>query len=203
MSLNEKIETRVKQVQQTSIVGKAIELLRGRSGLNTISAISFLESAFPLPILTDPFLIAAILAERKNAFKLILFTTITSVLGGIFAYLVALFFFDTLSNWMSPEITKQFNDLIESNDGNIFVLTLVGAITPIPYTVVAWVVAFLNGGLLAFITASVIGRGLRYSIVGFCAYYFGPQAIPYIKKYLGTLSILVVILAITLLYFKM
>lgn len=203
MSFEEKIETGVKQVLETNTVGKAREVLQARSGIKVLSAISFLESALPVPILTDPFLIAAILADRKNAFRLVVATTLTSVLGGVCAYFGALFFFETLSVWMSPEVMQQFNELVETNTSSTFVLTIVGAVTPIPYTVVAWVVAVLKGSPLAFVTASILGRGGRYTIVGYCVYRFGPLAISYVKRYVGLTSILVLILAGLFFWLKM
>ena len=203
MSLEEKIETGVKQVLDTNTVGKAREVLQARSGVRVLSLISFFESALPLPILTDPFLIAAIMADRQNAFRLVVATTVTSVLGGVCAYFGALFFFETLSSWMSPEVMQQFNELVDTNTSSTFVLTIVGAVTPIPYTIVAWVVAVLKGSPLAFIIASVVGRGGRYAIVGYCVYRFGPLAITYAKRYIGLTSVIVLILAGLFFWLKM
>ncbi|MCA9360616.1 hypothetical protein H6785_01500 [Candidatus Nomurabacteria bacterium] len=203
MSFEEKIETNVKQVLETSTVSKAKQVLQARSGISLISTISFFESALPLPILTDPFLIAAVLADRKNTFRLVLATTIASTLGGLFAYFSALYFFEFLSGFMSPDIMQQFNEMISSNESSTFVLTLVGAMTPIPYTLVAWSVAVLKGSIIALIIASIIGRGLRYAIVGYCVYKFGPLAVSYIKRYLGLVSILVLILAGLFFWMKM
>lgn len=203
MSLEEKIETGVKQVLDTNTVGKAREVLQARSGVRVLSLISFFESALPLPILTDPFLIAAIMADRQNAFRLVVATTVTSVLGGVCAYFGALFFFETLSSWMSPEVMQEFNELVDTNTSSTFVLTIVGAVTPIPYTIVAWVVAVLKGSPLAFIIASVVGRGGRYAIVGYCVYRFGPLAITYAKRYIGLTSVIVLILAGLFFWLKM
>lgn len=203
MSVEQKLETGVKQVLQSNSVNKAQKLLEGRSGIRVLTLISFLESALPVPILTDPFLIAAILVDRKNAAKLVFSTTVASVIGGVFAFFIALLFFETLSQFMTVNISNQFNELITSTESSAFVLTLMGAVTPIPYTVVAWVVAVLKGSLLVFILASVLGRGLRYSIVGYCVYRFGPLAVSYTKKYLIYVSVLLLILGVIFLWFKM
>jgi membrane protein YqaA with SNARE-associated domain len=203
MSIEKKIETSVKQVLQTTTVGRAKQLLRDRSGLKVLSLISFIESALPLPILTDPFLIAAILVDKKNTIKLVLFTTTASLLGGLVAYFVATFFFDTIAVAITPQIAEELDRIITTNESSTFVLTIVGAVTPIPYTIIAWVVAITEGSLLAFILASIIGRGLRYSIVGYCTYKFGIQAVSYIKKYIGLTSVLVFILAGLFFWLKM
>lgn len=203
MSLEREIENSVKQVLETNTVGKAKQVLEARSGVKALSIISFLESALPLPIFTDPFLIAAILIDKKNTHRLILATTIFSVLGGVAAYLMAHFFFEALSSLASPAAMAEFNNLVSSSDSNAFVVTLIGAVTPVPYTITAWVVAVMQGSLLAFVTASIIGRSFRYVIVGYCVYHFGPLAVTYAKRYVGLASVLILILAGLFFWYKM
>ncbi len=192
-----------KQVLETNTVSKAKKVLEARSGVKALSLISFFESSLPLPIFTDPFLIAAILIDKKNTHRLILATTIFSVLGGVAAYFMALFFFEALSSWASPSAMTEFNNLVSSSDSNAFMVTLIGAVTPVPYTITAWVVAVMQGGLLAFVTASIIGRSFRYIIVGYCVYHFGPLAVSYAKRYVGLASVLVLILAGIFFWYKM
>ena len=98
---------------------------------------------------------------------------------------------------------EEFQSLITGNEANTFVLTIVGAATPIPYTIVAWVVAVIEGNLWVFIGASILGRGLRYTIVGWSIYKFGPTAIAYAKRYLGLTSILILILVALYVWHKM
>ncbi len=203
MSVEQKLESGVKQVLETNTVTKAKEVLRARSGVRVLTLISFVEATLPLPLLTDPFLAAAILVDKKNAFKLILATTISSVLGGLCAYFIALFFFETLSSLMTPGTMAQFNNLVDSSSSSTFVLTMIGAVTPIPYTIVAWVVAVLKGNIFAFLIASFLGRGLRYVIVGYCVYNFGHLAVSYAKRYIGLTSILVFLLAGLFFWYKM
>lgn len=203
MSIEEKIEIGVKEVLQTNTVSRAKKTLQARSGLMVLSAISFFESALPVPILTDPFLIAAILVDKKNTVKLVLATTLASAAGGVAALLIAAFFFDSISSLMSPSMMAEFSKISESNSSGTFVLTLMGAFTPIPYTIVAWVVAVLKGSVFTFIIASIIGRGSRYALVGFCVYKFGPAALSYAKRYIGLTSIVVVLLAAIVFWLKM
>jgi membrane protein YqaA with SNARE-associated domain len=203
MSIEKKLESGVEKVLQTNTVVSATEVLRSKTGFGIIFAISFLESSLPLPILTDPFLMAGVLADKKNAVKLVIITTAASVMGGSFAYFGAAFFLEFILQWMTESVVDEFNSMIGSADGGVFVLTLVGAVTPIPYTIVAWVAAVVEGGLLAFIAASFIGRGFRYSVVGFCTYKFGPLAVSYAKRYIGVTSIFLLLLAGLYFWLKM
>jgi len=105
--------------------------------------------------------------------------------------------------WMTPGVIEEFQTTITTNGSSAFVLTMVGAVTPVPYTIVAWAVAVIKGGLVAFIVASVLGRGLRYTIVAYSTYRFGPLAISYAKRYIGLTSVLVLVLAALYIWFKM
>jgi membrane protein YqaA with SNARE-associated domain len=203
MSLQHKLEQRVDKIEHTNSIQRIKKILGSESGVRMVSAISFLESALPLPILTDPFLVAAILANRTNVVRLVLMTTISSVVGGVFAYAAAAVFFDTMMTWFNPQVIEEFHMIVASSTSNIFLLTLIGAVTPVPYTIVAWVVAVLEGGLLVFIAASVIGRGIRYSIVGYCTYVFGAQAMVYAKKYIAATSVVVIALVAMIVWLKM
>ncbi|NCT01980.1 hypothetical protein GW766_01860, partial [Candidatus Parcubacteria bacterium] len=59
MSVTDDIEVGVEEVLHTSTVEKAREIVQSRSGMTILALVSFFESALPIPILTDPFLIAA------------------------------------------------------------------------------------------------------------------------------------------------
>lgn len=196
MTLEQDLETNIGEVLEADSVRGAKRLINSKSSLVVVGAISCIESALPIPLLTDPFLIAAILIERKNYIKLILISTLTSVLGGVFAFYTAAVALELLMQWMPAEYFTDFNQLLADNQSSVFMLSFAGALTPIPYTAVAWVVAVMKGNIWMFIIASIIGRGIRYGIVGFCAYKFGPVATKYIKKYITQLTFLLILLAI-------
>jgi membrane protein YqaA with SNARE-associated domain len=178
-------------------------LVHSRFGLWGLATISFLESALPIPLITDPFLVAAILVHRAQALRLVLVATAASVVGGIIAYYLAYFAFDLIARFFSADLMNEVNNLIETNTTNTLALTLIGAITPVPYTVVAWVVAALKANPLVFIIGSIIGRGTRYGIVGYCSYKFGPLAVRYARRYIALTSVLVVIVVALYIWLKM
>ena len=199
----EKIDSQVEKVLTNPTVGKAQKMLQSRSGLWFIGIVSFLESALPLPILTDPFLVAGILLNRAKTIQIILLTIGTSVLGGVVAYFSAVLFLESMLALLSTGVEMQFQDMVSSTQANTFVLTILGAVTPIPYTLVAWAIAVLKGSLLVFIVGSIVGRTIRYSIVGYCVYWFGPTAMVYARKYTGFVSIVLILLGIAFFLYKM
>jgi len=105
--------------------------------------------------------------------------------------------------WMNPGVIAEFQRMVDSNESSTFAMTIVGAVTPVPYTLVAWAVAVLKGSVAIFIAASVIGRSVRYVIVGYCSYKFGPLAVKYAKRYIVSTSIIVLILIGIYVWLKM
>jgi membrane protein YqaA with SNARE-associated domain len=197
------IDTKMEQVLANPTVGRAQKILQSKLGLWLIALISFLESALPVPIITDPFLIAGVLLNRQKAALVVFVTVVASVLGGLFAYVSAILFLEVLMQFMSPTMVDEFNSLVSNANTNTFVITILGAITPIPYTIVAWVIAALQGSVLTFLIASILGRTLRYSIVGYSVYRFGPAASQYARRYIGFTSIVIFILVGILVWYKM
>jgi membrane protein YqaA with SNARE-associated domain len=188
------IDNKVEQVLTSQSVGRAQKNLQSKLGLWLIAAISFFESALPIPLITDPFLIAGVLLNRQKTFLIVIIATISSVMGGLVAYFSALLFLEVLMQFMSTGMINEFNSLVDNAHTNTFVVTILGAITPIPYTLVAWLVAALQGNVLIFLGASIIGRGLRYSVVGYSVYRFGPAASQYARRYIGFISVVMFIL---------
>lgn len=175
------------------LVLKLKTLVRSKYGTSILATIAVVESLLPLPILTDPFLVTAVLVDRKRVLKLVLVTTISSVIGGVLAFIIAWYFRDALLSVLSPDVAITLQTFI-AQDQSTYLLTIIGAITPVPYTIVAWAVALSGGNLLVFTLASIIGRCVRYGIVGWCSYTFGPTALRYAKRSILLTSAVLLIL---------
>lgn len=160
----------------TAFTKKVHTFLRTKWGLWVLGLISFWESALPVPILTDPFLVIYILANQKKALLATIVTTATSVIGGVAAYLVALAVKDPILSFFSDEFVQQFHDIAIRMQAETFALSILGAVTPVPYTTVALAAGFVEGSLFLFILASLIGRGARYSVVAYVTYKVGAVA---------------------------
>lgn len=170
---------------------KQISFLLGmRYGLWILGVISFVESALLLPIITDPFMVAYILAHRTRAFAAVLVTTLTSIVGGFVAFITAAFFLDLIMQYVSEGTTAQFYQMIGQVQDSTFVLAFMGAVTPIPFTLVALAAGAIKGNLLYFLLGGLAGRLLRYGIVGYLTYKFGEQAVAIVKKRIGIITIL-------------
>ena len=197
------LDEQVEKILTTNTVSKAQAVMSSRSGLWLIAGISFLESATPIPVLTDPFMAAAIVLNRTKVTAIIVVTTLASIAGGIAAYFTALLFLDVALALLSPDAAFAVASMTAADQQNIFLLSLIGAFTPVPYTLTAWAVGALQGNLAAFVAASVIGRGARYLIVGLLTYYFGPAAVKIARRYIGITSVVLIVLVGVLFWYKM
>jgi len=157
--------------------------------------LSFTESSF-LFIPPDILLVAILLVSARQWFYYATLTTVASVLGAVFGYAVAVFFFDTIG----IKIIHFYNleghiDFARSlfND-NAFWVIFTAAFTPIPYKVFVLAAGFLKVNFFAFLVASIIGRGARFFTVSYTVHLFGKQAVVLISRYSVALTLGVIIL---------
>lgn len=157
--------------------------------------LSFSESSF-LFIPPDILLVAILLVNARQWFYYATLTTVASVLGAVFGYAIAVFFFDTIG----IEIINFYNiggyvDFARSLfNNNTFWVILTAAFTPIPYKVFVLAAGFLKINFFAFLIASIVGRGLRYFIISYAVYLFGNRATGFLSRYSIALTFGVVVL---------
>jgi len=163
--------------------------------------ISFLESIiFPLP--TDIFLIPFVLAEKKNYWHLALMTTIFSVLGGCFSYLIGSLLWEQANIFFLeyyPSISSNLNSFISQFKEYGIALIVIGGFSPFPYKVTCIASGVMNLNFAVFIIFSFLSRGVRFLLVCYLLFKFQEKANELIPKYIGTLSL--IFLLILFLYF--
>lgn len=158
--------------------------------------ISFFEASV-LPLPPSSFMITMIaLGKRNKWIYLATLTTIMSVLGGLFGYLVGGALYDTVGMWVIERynLAETIAQVGVSFADNAFLAVFVGAFTPIPYRALTLGGGFFSLDLGVFIGASLVGRGLRFFILAYLAELFGEQVTKHVFKFI-TLSTLVAISA--------
>jgi membrane protein YqaA with SNARE-associated domain len=162
-----------------------------------LGGVAFIESSvFPLP--PDLVLIPMCIAERRKAFVYAAICTAGSVLGGIFAYGIGYFLYDTIGIkiiefYKLHEQFARFRDLYNEHGAWI---VLAGGFTPIPYKLITIASGVTQMNLAAFVLFSVIGRASRFFLVAGLLWKFGAPIKDFIDKYLGLLTILFLALLI-------
>lgn len=141
-----------------------------------LGGLSFAESSF-FPIPPDVMLAPMALARPQAWVRLALLTTLASVLGGLFGYLIGWAAMDAVMPWIermgyAPKLLRAQQWFEQWG----FWAVLLAGFSPIPYKAFTVTAGGLNMALLPFAVASFIGRGGRFFLVAFFMARFGPAA---------------------------
>ena len=162
-----------------------------------LSFFSFIESSF-FPIPPDIILIPMIIAKRTNAFFYAFICTASSVLGGIFGYLIGYYLFNSIGiiiiNYYN--LSDQFI-LFENYYLQYGIWIILGAgFTPFPFKFITIASGVFGLNILLFIIISILARGLRFYLIAFLLRIFGEVIENIINKYFNFLASVFFILLI-------
>jgi len=166
-----------------------------------LSILSFIESSFfPFPP-PDVMLAPMALANREKAWYYAFLTTVMSVLGGLFGYLLGVFAFEliepvikSVGYWDKFETIKFW--FTEWGIGVIFI----AGFSPIPYKLITITSGVVGMALIPFIIASIIGRASRFYLVAGLIYLGGEKMERNLRKHIDTIGWGMVVLVV-ILYF--
>lgn len=176
----------------STLYNKALAWSAHRHAPYYLSALSFAESScFPIP--PDVMLIPMVMAKPKRAWFYAMLTTVFSVLGGLFGYLLGYFFiqlihphivsfgyepaFITVQHWFAQ--------------WGFWVIFLAG-FSPIPYKIFTISAGVVHMHLFPFVIASVISRGARFLLVAAAMYFAGDRLDDLLQRYIERLGWLMV-----------
>jgi len=130
-----------------------------------LALVSFTESSFFL-IPPDIMLAPMSLAKPHKAWFYAGLTTLASVAGGLFGYLIGHFAFDVIEPWLvSLHYIDAYHTAEQWFEKWGFWAILLAGFTPIPYKVFTIASGALGMALIPFVIGSVIGRGMRFFLV--------------------------------------
>ena len=151
---------------------------------------TFLESLIS-PIPPDPLLIAMGVLQPSLAIYFSLIAVVASVSGAFFGHWIGKKYGRLiLKKFVSDEKILIGEKLFDKY--GVWAI-LLAAITPIPYKVFAILSGVLKLDVKRFLIASIIGRGIRYLVVGFMLYFLGEDIKILMDKYFDNLTLLIVI----------
>ena len=130
-----------------------------------LGGLSFAESSF-FPIPPDVMLAPMSLAQPRRAVWFATLTTLASVLGGMFGYLIGVFAFELVQPWLEQgRYAATFTLAKQWFDEWGFLAIFAAGFSPIPYKVFTITAGVVSMAFLPFLLASFIGRGLRFYLV--------------------------------------
>lgn len=167
-----------------------------RYALWALFGFAFAEASF-FPIPPDVLLIAIALVYPKRSFVSAFWCTLGSALGGVFGYLIGhylmeLIGFKIISFYHFEDAWAKVVATFQSDVGYWFLAG--AAFTPIPYKVATIAAGATNQAFIPFLIISILGRGLRFFLVGALFFFIGPPVKSFIDKYFEKLTFAFILL---------
>lgn len=161
-----------------------------------LGGISFAESSF-FPIPPDVMLAPMVMSRQKDWWRLALLTTITSVLGGLFGYVIGYFLLDAVM----PLIVRA--GYLEAYDTAVlwferygFWAIFIAGFTPVPYKIFTISAGAVQMALVPFMLGSIIGRGGRFFLVAGLVRLLGPSFEKHLLRYVDLIGWLMLVLIV-------
>ena len=179
-----------------ALYDKALQWAKHRHASKYLFALSFAESSF-FPVPPDVMLAPMALAQPSRALRFALLTTIASVLGGVFGYLIGYFAFDTIAPWLQE--TRYWDKYMLARgwfDEWGFWAIFIAGFSPIPYKVFTIAAGALSMMFLPFVAASLVGRGLRFFLVALLLAWGGKRLEDTLRVYMDRIGWASVVLII-------
>jgi len=187
----------------TALYDRCMTWARHRHAAWYLGGLSFAESSF-FPIPPDVMLAPMSMARPERATMYALLTTLASVVGGLFGYLIGYFAFEAIAPWLEraghmPAYLKGKAWFEEWG----FWAILIAGFSPIPYKVFTIAAGSLAMNLPLFIIGSLIGRGGRFFLVAGLLAWGGPRMETALRRYVERIGWALVVIAVLLyLYFS-
>ena len=131
-----------------------------------LAGVSFAESSF-FPIPVDVMLAPMVLAQPHRAWRLAGITTVMSVIGGLFGYIIGAYFFEQYGNQILDYFNAHdaFLNVQSSYIEYGMIIVLVAGFTPVPYKIFTIASGVIGISVLPFMLMSLISRGARFYLV--------------------------------------
>jgi len=157
----------------------------------TLFLIAFVESSlFPIP--PDVLLVALAVSNPRKSFLYATVCVAGSVSGAFLGYYIGYELFETIGSRILEfyGFSGQFQAVLDKFRENAWLTIFIAGFTPIPFMVFTIAAGFRHTiDLTTLGLASLVGRGVRFFLVGSILHFFGPKMKEYIHRYLGRLTL--------------
>ena len=187
---------------------KCVELARHKFSKPLLGFVSFIESFF-FPVPPDFMIIPMVVAKKEDYLKIFLIATIGSVLGGLFGYMLGIFFLDismvVIEFYGYEEKVFEVQEKMSSKGGFFLWLGIMflAGFTPLPFKVFTITSGIISFNIVVFFFICLFTRGLRFFLVAYLTSLFGNKFGSFIEKkgvlWFSIIGIGIVIIA-TILY---
>ena len=169
------------------VYDRCVELARHKFSKPLLGFVAFIESFF-FPVPPDLMIIPMVVAKRDDYLKIFLIATVGSVLGGLFGYMLGVFFLDAamviIEFYGYEEKVFEIQETMSTKGGFytwLGIMFLAG-FTPLPFKVFTITSGVINFNLLVFFFICLFTRGLRFFLVSYFTNLFGKKFGVFIEK---------------------
>ncbi len=166
---------------------RCVELARHKFSKHLLGFISFIESFF-FPVPPDLMIVPMVVAKREDYFKIFIIATTGSVFGGLFGYMLGVFFLDAsmfiIEFYGYEEKVFEIQDKLSTKGGFytwLGIMFLAG-FTPLPFKVFTITSGVIGFNLPVFFLICLFTRGLRFFLVSYFTNLFGVRFGEFIEK---------------------
>lgn len=178
------------------------EQARGPHARWWLTGVSFSEASFfliPPDVLLVGILLSSVQRPRWKYWASV--TTLSSVVGGIFGYIIGVGLFDLVGQ----PIVDFYNLQSEVQtvglwfNQNAFWAVFISAFTPIPFKVFTISAGLFRIHLGMFVIASLLGRGIRFFGIAYIMKLYGREMLRVIMRYFNIISLIIIAIIVALL----
>ena len=129
--------------------------------------------------------------------KIALIAIIFSVLGALIGYVIGYIFFNEVGikifEIFGAENANIFKEKLASQNGVLagVIILFIAGFTPLPFKIITISSGFVHFNILLFIITCLVSRGLRFFLVSYLSYKYGPAIGPFLEKKGGKWSIII------------
>jgi len=166
-----------------------MDLAGHRHAEPALAGVAFIESSvFPIP--PDVMLMPMAYAHPQRAFRYAAVATVASVSGGLLGYAIGYFLFETVGLAILDfyGFSQQFETFARRYNEHGAAIVFFAGLTPFPFKVITIASGVTGLGLVPFIAASVVARGMRFFLVCGLIYWFGTPVRAFIERNLGWMT---------------
>ncbi len=186
----------------SKIYDKVLGWSRHRHAQWYLGGLSFAESSF-FPIPPDVMLAPMSLARPHKAWSFALITTLSSVVGGMFGYLIGAFAFEVIEPLLhSAGYWHTYEKAVSWFEQWGFWAIFLAGFSPIPYKIFTISSGVVGMAFLPFLIASAVGRGARFYLVAGLMRWGGERMEKTLRLYIDRIGWLL-ILAVVIAYFAL
>lgn len=137
-------------------------------------------------------------ANTQKWLRFALITSIASVLGAVLGYIIGLVFFESIGQTIieTYHLHDEFEAVGRKYDENAFLAVFAAGFTPIPFKVFTLAGGLFHINIISLVVASLVSRGLRFTLVAWLAHVLGAKYRHVIEKYIDVLSLIFVAILI-------